>query len=169
MKHLRILLGIVLVVAIVFSVLLSSTSIAFAESGGESSGVEGLDVTNDENQDETPIEDEPLLRLFIAGCIMVGIAFFLSLSRNKIINVICGVTESIGSIFIGIYMRFTKLAFGLAWWACMLCIIWCLCCVIVSLGTRATIRVDAEGKEHVIWEGFDVIIILSLIILPCVF
>lgn len=46
-------MAIVLVVSIVFSVLLSSTSIAFAESDGESSEAEGSDVTNDENQDET--------------------------------------------------------------------------------------------------------------------
>lgn len=183
MKHLRILLGIVLVVSIVFSVLLSSTSIAFAESDGESSEVEGSDVTNDENQDETTedfdlkadwaemnIKERILLVLGIVGSIMVIISFFLSFSSSEIINVICGVTESIGCIFIGIAVRVGDgKSFGWPWWGCMLWIIWSLIMIGTSLGTRATIRTDADGKEKVIWSGLDGIIIPSLIVLPLVF
>lgn len=175
-------MAIVLVVSIVFSVLLSSTSMAFAESDGESSEAEGSDVTNDENQDETTkdidlkaawaeknIKERILLVLGVAGIIMVIISFFLSFSRSEIINVICGVTESLGCIFIGITMRFDGLSFGWPWWGCMLWIIWSLMMIVASLGTRATIRTDADGKEKVIWSGLDGLIIPTLIILPLVF
>lgn len=183
MKHLRILLGIVLVVAIVFSVLLSSTGIAFAESDGESGELEGSDVTNDENQDETTedydlkadwaemsIKERILYVLGMAGIIMVIIAFFLSFSSSVVINAICGVAESIGCIFIGIVLRVGDgVSFGWPWWGCMLWIIWSLFMAFGSLGTRTTVRVDADGKEKVIWSATDLLIIPSLIVLPLVF
>lgn len=185
MKHFRVLLGIVLVVAIVFSVLLSSTGIAFAESDGESSEVEGSDVTNDENQDETTkdfdlkaewaemnIQERTLFVLFIAGIIMVAIALILGLINpgGEITCIIVGVVETIGSIFIGIVVRVCYgESFGWPWWGCMLYIIWSLVCAIGACATRVLVGKDADGKVKITRGGADILIIATLIVLPLVF
>lgn len=178
-------MAIVLVVSIVFSVLLSSTSIAFAESDGESSEAEGSDVTNDENQDETTkdfdlkadwaemnIKERTLVVLFIAGIIMVAIALILGLINpgGEIICIIVGVVETIGSIFIGIVIRAAYgEAFRWPWWGCMLYIIWSLMCAIGACATRIAVGEDADGKVKIIRTSADTLIIASLIVLPLVF
>lgn len=184
MKHLRVLLGIVLVVAIVFSVLLSSTGIAFAESDSESGELEGSDVTNDENQDETTedfdfkadwaemnIKERIIFVLFITGIIMVVVALILGLINpgGVITCIVVGVEETIGSIFIGSAIRACGVAFGWRWWGCMLWIIWSLLCAIAACVTRIAVGVDADGKVKIVRSSADTIIIASLIVLPLVF
>lgn len=181
MKHLRILLGIVLVVAIVFSVLLSSTGIAFAESDSENGELEGSDVTNDENQDETTlkelwpfmnIKERTLVVLGIAGIIMVAIALILGLINpgGEITCIIVGVVETIGSIFIGIVVRVCYgESFGWPWWGCMLYIIWSLVCAIGACATRVLVGKDADGKVKITRSSADILIIATLIVLPLVF
>lgn len=184
MKHLRILLGIVFVVAIVFSVLLSSTGIAFAESDSENGELEGSDVTNNENQDETTedfdlkadwaemnIKERILFVLFIAGIIMIVIALILGLINpgGAITCIIVGVVETIGSIFIGIVIRACGVAFGWRWWGCMLYIIWSLICAVGACATRIAVGEDADGKVKIIRTSADTMIIASLIVLPLVF
>lgn len=185
MKHFRVLLGIVLVVAIVFSVLLSSTGIAFAESDSENGELEGSDVTNDENQDETTedfdlkelwpfmnIKERTLVVLGIAGIIMVAIALILGLINpgGEITCIIVGVVETIGSIFIGIVLRVCYgESFGWPWWGCMLWIIWSLICAIGACATRISVGKDADGKVKIIRTSCDTLIIASLIVLPLVF